>query len=75
MATTEAAHRRILTELANPEQQAIVAAPLEGNHLVLAGPRFRQDAGDRSSRGLATARKHGASCCDHGARLQPLGRE
>lgn len=38
MATTEAAHRRILTELANPQQQAIVAAPLEGNHLVLAGP-------------------------------------
>ncbi|MBR0567279.1 RecQ family ATP-dependent DNA helicase [Azoarcus sp. L1K30] len=38
MATTEAAHRRILTELANPEQQGIVAAPLEGNHLVLAGP-------------------------------------
>ncbi|MCK0510027.1 UvrD-helicase domain-containing protein [Aromatoleum buckelii] len=38
MATTEAAHRRILTDLANPEQQAIVAAPLEGNHLVLAGP-------------------------------------
>ncbi|CAH1747693.1 ATP-dependent DNA helicase RecQ [Thauera humireducens] len=38
MATTEAAHRRILTELANPDQQAIVAAPLEGNHLVLAGP-------------------------------------
>ena len=38
MATTEAAHRRILTALANPEQQAIVAAPLEGNHLVLAGP-------------------------------------
>jgi ATP-dependent DNA helicase RecQ len=38
MATTEAAHRKILTELRNPEQQAIVAAPLEGNHLVLAGP-------------------------------------
>lgn len=38
MATTEAAHRRILTALANPEQQAIVAAPVEGNHLVLAGP-------------------------------------
>lgn len=38
MATTEAAHRRILTDLQNPEQQAIVAAPLEGNHLVLAGP-------------------------------------
>ena len=38
MATTEAAHRKILTELANPEQQAIVAAPREGNHLVLAGP-------------------------------------
>lgn len=38
MATTEAAHRRILTELANPDQQTIVAAPLEGNHLVLAGP-------------------------------------
>ena len=38
MATTEAAHRRILTDLGNPEQQAIVAAPLEGNHLVLAGP-------------------------------------
>ncbi|WP_301277014.1 UvrD-helicase domain-containing protein [Dechloromonas sp.] len=38
MATTEAAHRRILTDLQNPEQQAIVAAPLEGSHLVLAGP-------------------------------------
>lgn len=38
MATTEAAHRRILTELQNPEQQAIVAAPLDGSHLVLAGP-------------------------------------
>lgn len=38
IATTEAAHRRILTELKNPEQQAIVAAELEGNHLVLAGP-------------------------------------
>ncbi|ANE55016.1 RecQ family ATP-dependent DNA helicase [Methylomonas sp. DH-1] len=38
MATTEAAHRRILTDLKNPEQQAIVAAPLEGNYLVLAGP-------------------------------------
>ena len=38
MATTEAMHRRILTDLQNPEQQAIVAAPREGNHLVLAGP-------------------------------------
>ncbi|MGR9088813.1 MAG: UvrD-helicase domain-containing protein, partial [Gammaproteobacteria bacterium] len=38
MATTEVSHRRILTELQNPEQQAIVAAPTEGNHLVLAGP-------------------------------------
>jgi ATP-dependent DNA helicase RecQ len=38
MATTEAAHRRILTDLANPDQQAIVAAPQEGNYLVLAGP-------------------------------------
>ncbi len=38
IATTEAAHRRILTDLANPDQQAIVAAPVEGNHLVLAGP-------------------------------------
>lgn len=38
MATTEAAHRKILTDLKNPDQQAIVAAPLEGNHLVLAGP-------------------------------------
>jgi ATP-dependent DNA helicase RecQ len=38
MATTEAAHRRILTDLQNPEQQAIVAAPPEGSHLVLAGP-------------------------------------
>ncbi len=38
MATTEQAHRRILTGLANPDQQAIVAAPLEGNQLVLAGP-------------------------------------
>jgi ATP-dependent DNA helicase RecQ len=38
MATTEAAHRRILTDLQNPEQQAIVAAAMEGSHLVLAGP-------------------------------------
>ncbi|MEJ2693869.1 MAG: RecQ family ATP-dependent DNA helicase, partial [Candidatus Thiodiazotropha sp.] len=38
MATTEASHRRILTDLRNPEQQAIVAAPIEGNLLVLAGP-------------------------------------
>ncbi|MBP6653797.1 MAG: RecQ family ATP-dependent DNA helicase [Propionivibrio sp.] len=38
IATTEAAHRRILTDLQNPEQQAIVAAYAEGNHLVLAGP-------------------------------------
>jgi ATP-dependent DNA helicase RecQ len=38
MATTETAHRRILTDLQNPEQQAIVAAPKEGNYLVLAGP-------------------------------------
>ncbi|NCA72930.1 MAG: ATP-dependent helicase, partial [Sphingobacteriia bacterium] len=37
-ATTEEAHRRILIDLRNPDQQAIVAAPLEGNHLVLAGP-------------------------------------
>ncbi|WP_374089589.1 RecQ family ATP-dependent DNA helicase [Methylomicrobium lacus] len=38
MATTEASHRRILTDLQNPDQQAIVAAPKEGNQLVLAGP-------------------------------------
>jgi ATP-dependent DNA helicase RecQ len=38
MATTEAAHRKILTDLANPDQQAIVAAHQEGNYLVLAGP-------------------------------------
>ncbi len=38
MATTEVSHRRILTDLQNPEQQAIVAAPIEGSHLVLAGP-------------------------------------
>ena len=38
MATTEAAHRRILTSLENPDQQAIVAAPQDGNYLVLAGP-------------------------------------
>ncbi len=38
MATTEVSHRRILTDLQNPEQQAIVAAPIAGNHLVLAGP-------------------------------------
>jgi len=38
MATTEASHRRILTDLQNPEQQTIVAAPIEGSHLVLAGP-------------------------------------
>lgn len=38
LATTEAAHRRILVDLANPTQQAIVAAPPEGSQLVLAGP-------------------------------------
>lgn len=38
LATTEAAHRRILTELRNPAQQAIVAAAPEGSQLVLAGP-------------------------------------
>jgi len=38
MATTETAHRRILTDLKNPEQQAIVAAPMDDNYLVLAGP-------------------------------------
>jgi ATP-dependent DNA helicase RecQ len=38
IATTEAAHRRILIDLQNPEQQAIVAAPMEGSHLILAGP-------------------------------------
>ncbi len=38
MATSEAAHRRILTDLKNPEQQAIVAAPPDANLLVLAGP-------------------------------------
>lgn len=38
IATTETSHRRILTELKNPAQQAIVAANMEGNHLVLAGP-------------------------------------
>ncbi|MCA0239502.1 MAG: RecQ family ATP-dependent DNA helicase [Proteobacteria bacterium] len=38
LATTEAAHRRILTDLRNPAQQAIVAAPPSGSQLVLAGP-------------------------------------
>ena len=38
LATTEAAHRRILVELHNPVQQAIVAAKPEGSQLVLAGP-------------------------------------
>lgn len=38
LATTEAAHRRILIDLRNPAQQAIVAAPPEGSQLVLAGP-------------------------------------
>ena len=38
MATSEAAHRRILTDLKNPEQQAIVAALPDANLLVLAGP-------------------------------------
>lgn len=37
-ATTEASHRRILLDLRNPEQQAIVAAPPDQNHLILAGP-------------------------------------
>lgn len=38
IATTEAAHRRILTDLRNPDQQAVVSAPMDGAHLVLAGP-------------------------------------
>ncbi|ADC64076.1 ATP-dependent DNA helicase, RecQ family (plasmid) [Allochromatium vinosum DSM 180] len=38
IATSEAAHRRILVDLRNPAQQAIVAAPPEGSLLVLAGP-------------------------------------
>lgn len=38
MATTEAAHRRILTDLKDPEQQAIVTSSMDANHLVLAGP-------------------------------------
>ncbi len=38
MATTQEAHRRILTTLANPEQQTIVSTSPVGNHLVLAGP-------------------------------------
>jgi len=38
LATTEAAHRRILTDLRNPAQQAIIAARPEGSQLVLAGP-------------------------------------
>jgi ATP-dependent DNA helicase RecQ len=38
LATTEAAHRAILVELKNPEQQNIVATSQEENLLVLAGP-------------------------------------
>ncbi|WP_150050839.1 RecQ family ATP-dependent DNA helicase [Methylomonas rhizoryzae] len=38
MAGSEAAHRRILVDLKNPEQQAVVAAPANANLLVLAGP-------------------------------------
>jgi len=38
MATTEAAYKKILTDLKNPEQQLIVSTSLDGNHLVLAGP-------------------------------------
>ncbi len=38
IATSGAAHRRILVELRNPAQQAIVAAPPEDSLLVLAGP-------------------------------------
>jgi ATP-dependent DNA helicase RecQ len=38
MASSETAHRRILVDLKNPEQQAIVAAPAHDNLLVLAGP-------------------------------------
>ncbi len=38
IATSEAAHRRILVDLRTPVQQAIVAAPPEGSLLVLAGP-------------------------------------
>ncbi|MDR0673277.1 MAG: RecQ family ATP-dependent DNA helicase [Zoogloeaceae bacterium] len=38
MAATEAAHKKILLDLNNAEQKSIVAAPGEGNALVLAGP-------------------------------------
>lgn len=38
IAATEVTHRRILTDLHNPQQQAIVAAPRTGSLLVLAGP-------------------------------------
>lgn len=38
MAASEAAHRKILIDLKSPDQQAIVTASTDSNHLVLAGP-------------------------------------
>lgn len=38
MAATEEAHRKILIDLKSPEQQTIVTASVDANHLVLAGP-------------------------------------
>lgn len=38
LATTDASFRRIVGELNHPVQQALVEAPEQGNHLVLAGP-------------------------------------
>ena len=45
MATTEVSHRRILTDLQNPEQQAIVACPNGGQPSGIGGAGFRQDQG------------------------------
>ncbi|MBE2244527.1 MAG: RecQ family ATP-dependent DNA helicase [Burkholderiaceae bacterium] len=38
LATTDESFRRIVDDLNHPVQQALVEAPEEGNHLVLAGP-------------------------------------
>jgi ATP-dependent DNA helicase RecQ len=37
-ATTARSFQRIVTDLANPAQIRIVSAPVQGNHLILAGP-------------------------------------
>ena len=75
MATTEAAHRKILTELRQPRAAGHRRRPARRQPPGAGWPGRGQDAGDRASRRLAAARMHGAARGDHGARLQPLRRQ